>query len=138
MINLLKVLFVASLSLLLPSLASASEEAPLDVEGSVRIDLDRAMSLWEDEVVFLDVRPVSNYDAGRILGAVNLHVDTVLSEDSIGDVVAKDAPVVVYCNGVKCGLSAKAIPMLVAWGYNDIYYLRDGFPGWEQAGFPIE
>jgi len=138
MINFLRILVVASCALLPPSLAAASGVAPTKVEGSVLIDLDRAMSLWEDEVVFVDVRPASNYDAGRILGAVNLPVDTDLTKDSINVVVDQDAPVVIYCNGIKCGLSAKAIPMLVDWGYSEIYYLREGFPGWEQAGLPIE
>jgi len=90
MSNFIKVL-LASIALLLPSLAQASEEgAPMDVEGSVRIDLEQGMSLWEEEAVFLDVRPESNFEAGRIPGAVNLHVDSALTQESIATVVAQD------------------------------------------------
>ena len=129
---------MATLTLLAPGIAAASGTAPMEIEGSERIGLDRALTLWEDEVAFLDVRPAENFEAGRVPGAVNLHVKTALTEESIGAVVAKNEPVVVYCNGVKCGLSAEAIPMLVSWGYTTIYYMREGYPGWEQAGYPVE
>ena len=122
----------------IPSVTAATEEAPAEVAGSVLIDLDRAMTLWEEESVFLDVRPASNFEAGRIPGAVNLYVNEALNQDSMSEVAPQEAAVVVYCNGVKCGLSAKAIPMLVGWGYTQIYYMRDGYPGWKQAGFPVE
>ena len=124
--------------LALPSIASAAEQAPMEVAGSELIDLDRAMVLWEEEAVFLDVRPVSNFEAGRIPGAINLYVGDALTKESMSAVAQPGEPVVVYCNGVKCGLSAEAIPMLVAWGYTEIYYMREGYPGWEQAGFPVE
>lgn len=132
-------MIIAFGALMLSSVAShATESAPMDVDGSKRITIERGMELWEEGVVFLDVRPMSNYDEGRIPGAVSLHVDSALTEESVSEVVNTDDPVVIYCNGVKCGLSAKAIPMLVAWGYTNIFYLRDGYPGWENAGFPVE
>lgn len=118
--------------------SAAVEEAPMEVADSERITLEQAMTFWEEGVAFLDVRPAANFDEGRIPGAINLYVGEDLTEDSIGAEVSKDAPIVVYCNGEKCGLSAQAIPMLAGWGYGTLYYLREGYPGWENAGFPVE
>ena len=56
----------------------------------------------------------------------------------VGAVAGKDEAVVMYCNGHNCMRSSKASAMAVGWGYSKIYYFRDGFPAWKDAGYPVE
>ena len=30
------------------------------------------------------------------------------------------------------------MPKALTWGYENVYYFADGYPGWEAAGHPIE
>jgi rhodanese-related sulfurtransferase len=50
----------------------------------------------------------------------------------------KSTPIVVYCNGVKCWKSYKSVVLLVKAGYTNVHWLRDGFPGWQEKGYPLE
>lgn len=126
---------LAMFALISPALA---EKAPMAVDGATTISIDEAATLFDEGVVFVDVRKGSDFDAGRVPGSVNLDVNDGLSEAALLEEVAKDEKVVFYCNGQKCGLSAKACAKAVSWGYTQVYYMRDGFPGWETAGMPIE
>ena len=60
------------------------------------------------------------------------------SPESLEAEVKKDEPVVFYCNGHKCLRSSKASALAVSWGWNKVYYYRDGFPAWKAAGNPVE
>ncbi len=35
-------------------------------------------------------------------------------------------------------LSSKACVNAVVWGFEQVYYFREGFPGWKAANCPIE
>ncbi len=50
----------------------------------------------------------------------------------------KNASIVVYCNGPKCWKSYKSVVRLVRNGYTNVHWLRDGFPGWQDKGYPTE
>jgi len=121
-----------------PLAAVAAEQSPETVEGATTVSPDEALALFDAGVVFVDVRKPSDFDAGRIPGAVHLDIKTDLTEANLGEVVATADPVVFYCNGHSCMRSSEASAMAVGWGYSEVYYLRDGYPDWEAAGYPIE
>ncbi|MBC8414767.1 MAG: rhodanese-like domain-containing protein [Nitrospira sp.] len=50
----------------------------------------------------------------------------------------KNAKIVVYCNGPACWKSFKSAMLLVKNGYTNVFWLRDGFPGWLDKGYPVE
>jgi rhodanese-related sulfurtransferase len=50
----------------------------------------------------------------------------------------KSAPILVYCNGERCWKSYKSAIRLVRAGYKKVYWLREGFPGWYEKGYPVE
>lgn len=111
------------------------------VEGSETIDTDRAFKLFEESARFLDVRSKAMYDKSRIPGTVNLFYKDkeAFNEASVTAAFAdKVVPVVVYCGGLYCPLSAKAVTELIGWGYEHVYYYREGMPEWEKAGLPVE
>lgn len=129
-------MFVFAAALTTATAVSAS--APETVEGTTAITVDEAYELFEQGLPFVDVRKASDYDSGRIPGAVNLYANDAFTQESLAEVVKPDEPVVFYCNGVVCELSSTAAAMAVSWGYSNIYYFREGFPGWDEAGLPIE
>ena len=118
--------------------AAMAKESPMTVEGATTVDTAKAHQLFEQEVAFVDARKDSDWDAGRIPGAIHLDVKKALTEDALAAEVKKDEPVVFYCNGHHCMRSSKASAMAVSWGWKKVYYYRDGFPAWKAAGNPVE
>ena len=125
----------ALLTLATPVLA---EKAPDNVDGATTVSITEAVALFDEGAVFVDVRKPSDFDAGRVPGAVNLYLREALTEDALISEVGKDETVVFYCNGVKCDMSSQACAKAVSWGFKQVHYMREGFPGWEAAGLPVE
>ena len=108
------------------------------MDGATTIDTAKARQLFEQDVAFVDTRKNSDWDAGRIPGAIHLDVKKVLSPETLAEEVPRDEPVVFYCNGHNCLRSSKASRLAVSWGWSTVYYYRDGFPAWKAAGNPVE
>ncbi len=118
--------------------AVAGGLSPTRIPGAVTVDTPQAHDLFKQGVLFVDVRRDSDWDAGRVAGAVHLELHKVFNEASLSAEVAKNEPVVIYCNGPKCMRSSKASARAVSWGFTKVHYYRDGFPAWQQAGLPVE
>lgn len=50
----------------------------------------------------------------------------------------KSLPLVVFCNAKSCWRSYKAAAAAKQQGFTEVWWLRDGVPGWKQAGHPVE
>ncbi len=114
--------------------------SPLTVPGATTVNAAEAKQLWEDGAIFLDSRKTADWEAGHIPEAVHLDRKNpdVYNSDALNDLAAKDEAIVSYCNGERCLRSAKTAEDLVKLGFKKVYYFRDGFPAWNDAGFPIE
>ncbi len=119
-------------------LTYAGKVSPTTVKGATTVDVAKAKALFDDEVIFLDVRKDSDWDAGRIPGALHIELKKKLSEAAMSAEIKKDEAVVIYCNGESCMRSSKASAMAVGWGFTKVYYYRDGFPAWKSANYPVE
>jgi len=85
------------------------------------------------QVVILDTRPVSEYIAGHIPGALSIPVDDLhrrLKE------LTKGKEYVAYCRGPYCIYADRAVEMLRANGRR-ARRLVEGFPEWRAAGFSV-
>ena len=120
-----------------PALAG---EAALTIRGAVTVDADDLIALVQtsSDLVIIDNRTIADYDAGHIEGALHL-IDTELTDEgALARVVrSKDAPVLFYCNGVKCGRAANATVKAVSWGYSRVYYYALGIAEWKKRGLPL-
>ena len=118
--------------------AVLANEAPSDVKGAQTISLDKAKSLYHEGAVFIDVRDIDLWQAGHIEGAV--HLDFSAEEFIVlyaSDALDKKTPVVFYCESPLVNSSAMASFFAAAWGYENVYYFREGFYAWLAADYPI-
>ncbi|MEW5982546.1 MAG: metalloregulator ArsR/SmtB family transcription factor [Acidobacteriota bacterium] len=86
------------------------------------------------DVVVLDVRPVAEYLAGHIAGA--LSVPLAQLEQRLAD-LPRSRRVVAYCRGPYCVLAAQAVRLLRKRGLR-AFRLKEGYPEWRDAGLPVE
>jgi rhodanese-related sulfurtransferase len=86
------------------------------------------------QVVVLDTRPVHEYAAGHIQGALSLPVDEL--EQRL-EALPKNKQYVAYCRGPYCIYADRAVELLRAKGRRAAR-LKEGFPEWKAAGLPIE
>jgi rhodanese-related sulfurtransferase/DNA-binding MarR family transcriptional regulator len=87
----------------------------------------------EGAVTVLDVRPVEEYNAGHIPGALSIPLKELalhLSE------LPHDHDIVAYCRGPYCVLSIQAVEMLRAEGFEAVR-LEEGIQDLRGMGFPI-
>ncbi len=82
--------------------------------------------------VVIDVREVSEYEAGHIAGAVNIPLRT-LTENL--DKIPADMPVFIYCaSGHRAGLALSSLRVL---GYDNVKAFSPGWKGWSAANEPV-
>jgi len=125
------VLLVGALYL---NIANAQEsgkwESPKSVEGAQTVTLEQAKQLYADGIVFIDVRSSRQYGNRHIMRAVNLPLKTEFTQQNLLMHVQKDEPLVLYCNGINCGLSYRAAKKAVEWGFTRVKYFREGIREW--------
>jgi len=85
------------------------------------------------EVTVLDVRPVEEYRAAHIAGAVSVPLKEL--EKRLGG-LPKDREIVAYCRGPYCVLAPDAVKLLRARGYHAVA-LDDGVAEWRARGLPV-
>lgn len=134
-----KILFVALIYFFNQSHLWAADESPMTIDGAKTVSTEEAKALFDNEILFVDVRKDSDWDAGRVPGSVHLdNKKGAFTEAALSAEVGKSEKVVIYCNGEKCPRSAKGAKSAVSWGFTNVQYYRDGFPAWKAAGYPVE
>src|SRR5579862_8095669 len=88
-----------------------------------------------EKLFLVDVREDSEWDRGRLPGAVHLGKG-VIERDVEKTFPDKSAPLALYCGG---GFrSALAADNLQKMGYTNVISMDGGWRGWTGAGFPVE
>jgi rhodanese-related sulfurtransferase/DNA-binding transcriptional ArsR family regulator len=82
------------------------------------------------DVVVLDVRPIAEYAAGHLAGALNIPLEDLA--DRL-DELSADIEVVAYCRGAYCVLAHDAVRLLSSRGYR-ARRAEDGALEWRAAG----
>ena len=89
--------------------------------------------LGRDDVVILDVREQSEYDAGHIPGVTLIPLNDV--PNRLND-IPKDKPVIVTCRSGN--RSGQAADFLRQQGYTNVHNMTGGINAWQQAGYAVE
>lgn len=107
---------------------------------SIVISLQDAKKMFESQqAVFVDARPLSEYDSGHIKGAIGLPWSEF---NAYFGKVAPDIPenktIIAYCDGESCGLSKELAQALTDLGYKNVRVLVNGWSVWGQRQLPVE
>ena len=112
----------------------AARDAYLREDGAAEVGREELLArVAAGDVVVLDVRPVEEYLAGHIPGAVSIPVDELA--DRISE-LPEESEVVVYCRGEYCVLAYDAVRLLTDRGRRAIR-LSDGMLEWRLAKLPV-
>lgn len=113
----------------------AARDAYLGRDGAPEVTREQLRArLQGGGVVVLDVRPVEEYLAGHIPGAVGIPVTELAGRISE---LPDDAEIVVYCRGEYCVLAYDAVRLLTGHGRRAIR-LNDGMLEWRLADLPVD
>ncbi|MCX8062205.1 MAG: rhodanese-like domain-containing protein [Anaerolineales bacterium] len=119
---------------LLAALDEFLSALPTD-KGSYTVKADK---LNEDlasgaKLTLVDVRTEKEFQSGYIEGAINLPLETILS--NLDQLPNKDAAIVIYCvSGHRGGVVTMALRML---GYTNVVNLAGGINAWKAAQLPL-
>lgn len=119
---------------------AASQPQPGEATGFREISIDAARSLFDaPNTLFADARPAIDFAAGHVYGARNLVVAD--QEQWLPAFLATTDPatvIITYCDGENCHLAPELAELLYFNGYDNVYYLKNGWTRWRERGFPTE
>ena len=131
-----------------PTGAQAVEETPKAIPGGVCVSAEQAKAQFDKGALFIDARVAAEYAEKHIKGAKNIPFKEAYTKESKTSTVDsfegsklpadKTKPVVFYCNGSPCWKGYKAAAAAIKLGYKQVYWFRDGAPGWAAKGYPTE
>lgn len=108
-----------------------------EVTGAISISSETAKTLQARGVPFINVRYYPS--GGLIPGSYHLdHWYYEFNEVRLAEIVGKTQEVVVYSSRSNDRDAAIAAARSVTWGYEKVYFFRDGLEGWKAAGYPVE
>ena len=109
-------------------------------ERLIHVDAQGAMDLMNNpEVLVIDTRDEKDFRRERIPGAISLpYHGFSASFPGFSESVSRDRPLLLYCYGTACGLSARVGKRLVVYGYTNITLLKKGIDAWKAANLPLE
>ncbi|WP_416981867.1 ArsR/SmtB family transcription factor [Streptomyces sp. T028] len=113
----------------------AARHAYLGDDGATEVTREELRArVAAGRAVVLDVRPVAEYLAGHIPGALSIPVDELA--ERIGE-LPEETEIVVYCRGEYCVLAHDAVRLLTGRGRRAIR-LNDGMLEWRLADLPVD
>ncbi len=149
--NLMLVSAAAALAMSTSLMAASVPTPDTAPKGAKIASFEDVQSLQKNGGVIYDVRwHYSEYEfEGHIPGAVTvpftewsaLSIDYNIKEDVFNwSTLPKDknTPIAFYCMGVNCWKSYKTAEVAAQMGYKNVYWYKEGMPGWDERGLPAE
>ena len=124
-----KSLFILMLSILGFMGCTAQNGSSIDSKEAYR--LIKA----DSNIAILDVRTAKEFADGHVAGAVNIDVNQADFAQKI-DELDRSKTYIVYCRSGR--RSSKAVGIMAAKGFKNLYNVSDGFVGWSKNGLPFE
>lgn len=119
-----RMLILASMMLL--AVAARAAEFPVITVNELKEAIEAK------KATIVDVNGTESWKNGHIPGAI----DYQSSKDKLASLLPKDkdALVVAYCGGPKCGAYRAAAQAAKDLGYNNVKHLSAGITGWKESG----
>ncbi|MGC9159421.1 MAG: ArsR/SmtB family transcription factor [Terracidiphilus sp.] len=92
-----------------------------------------ARKIRQGEVILLDVRPLEEYRAAHIRGAISLPLKDLQARLSA---LPRNRQIVAYCRGPYCVLATEAVKELRSRGFRAAR-MEDGITEWRARGLPV-
>ena len=117
---------------------ASAPKSPDSIEGTTKVTAEGFIELVESkpDLVVIDSRIPGDRKQGYVEGSISLPDIDTTCETLAQNIPDKKAAALFYCNGVKCGRSAKAVKVALNCGYNNVYWFRGGFEEWLAKGYP--
>lgn len=115
-----------------------ANEAIEKIEGVTTVDSRQALALHEDGALFIDVRNYSEWIWGHVAGALHLDLREDFNEQYMTQQMQSHKAVVLYCDSPLCFRSAVASFLISMWGFENVYYFRDGYYAWLARDYPSD
>jgi rhodanese-related sulfurtransferase len=120
---------------ILPSVPSVAKLPPIET-----VSLASALMLFHREgTVFLDVRESRYYTYGHIHDALNWPPERMTNPpaEHLLTALRNANSVIIYCNGVSCGLVYTAANKLRELGLETVKVYPEGWPEWRNCRLPM-
>ncbi len=93
----------------------------------------------QGDVLFVDARHTDMFNLGFIKGAVPFSIYEYDEQiDNFALKYSSEQKIITYCSGRECDESHELATFLKAEGYTNVRVFIDGFPAWENEGYPVE
>jgi rhodanese-related sulfurtransferase len=102
-----------------------------EFEGITAVELQTLLD--NDDVILLDVRPMVEYEASHIPGAISLPWTEVAQRQQE---LPPDKTIVAYCRGPYCIYADEALAELAQAGWQ-VARLEEGVLEWQEAGYVL-
>jgi rhodanese-related sulfurtransferase len=113
--------------------------SPERIDGVHVVDAEGLIEqvMHTPSLVLVDSRIKADRLEGYIEGSISLpDIDT--SCTSLAKVIpGLTTPVLFYCNGIRCGRSARAAVIARDCGYTNLYWFRRGMEEWQEKQYPL-
>ena len=113
--------------------------SPETIDGVINVGaeglIEKVMEI--PELVLIDSRITSDRKEGYIEGSISLPDIETSCETLAATIRTTSTPVLFYCNGIKCGRSARAAQIALDCGYKEIYWYRNGMEEWQEKQYPL-
>lgn len=119
--------------------ARSKQESPLLHEQEIK-DIQTVKKLYDEKsILFVDARSGEDYEEGHIKGAISLPINRFNEKmPEFIETYPVSQPIITYCSGRECDDSHYLAEKLMHMGYTDVKIFIDGYPGWEEEGYPVE
>lgn len=104
-----------------------------------QITVAQAKALFDQQAVFIDARKLDPYKLDHVKGAFRMaEEDFQFGNPPMLAAIPRDATLVIYCSGGNCDESEQVAKLINGAGYQKVYVMHDGIPGWLAMSYPSE
>jgi rhodanese-related sulfurtransferase len=119
--------------------AMPGKMAPNDSLASAVTFEDAVDHFNNGTAIFADTRAPEAFEAGHIKGALNLDpVEFDQWSHRLFLYDAAESTLITYCEDPRCPESLELAEKLTWLGFENVYYLKEGWQAWDERGLPTE